>query len=676
MERLPPGMRAHLTRGERLVGWFVSLTGLGLVAGFAVYLWHVAERKGTFEPRAYYQTSINNAAGLRVGDPVMMMGFDVGEITAVIPNGPWDHFNVTIEFFVRQGGDNKYYGYIWTDSKAKIASANLLGNRFIEITKGKYGLPTVIQRGDSGKELRRLNVNWEIEQRKEKFKRGNDKAGLKAFEEKLKSYNGIINDWWVDQHRDTLANFQKWQQLSGLNSNAAHRADIDMEFWSRTSGAAKFGEFKAEEITVNWTKAATANSWSEPDPKFEHLAAALAQDDLDRLFPHEASLPGGPANPKVYYLESEESKALGDVITEVTDQISTVVGKDGAIGDLVINDDIRPLLVKLGSDGGLGDMIINKEIEPIIQKLDAVADRIATEEGYVGNLILNDELKLTIDRVNAILHDTTNVLGPLTGKLAEDAGSGGANDLHVMVADFAALMKNLKGVTGEVDKQLAANPDLVKEGLEIANAMKDLASTIETTLGTNPDLVNNLSKLTAEIDGFMQLLSRHWLFRKAAEMQAGEMKIAWDSAHLAILRFGALVEAFKMELNRQDASAGTVRPRLDDLTDAAAELSTRSDKVVYLVTDNPSRTVPLSELAQSATRLRQELHAQFERAPGLQQNVAGLARSVSEFVAVYEKNPIVREARSRTADAGPESKKTSKKRSFWGSRGSRNRDGK
>jgi len=673
MDRLPPGMRAHLTRGERLVGWFVSLTGLGLLTAFFAYLWHVAERKGTFEPRAYYQTSIYDASGLRVGDPVMMMGFDVGEITAVIPNGPWDHFNVTIEFFVRQGGDNRYFGYIWTDSQAKIASANLLGNRFIEIVKGKYGLPTVIDGSGEEPRLRRLDLGWEIERRKQEFRDKNDAAGLKAFEAKLTELGGSPEEWWVAEHRDTLINFQKWNQIAGLDSNSAVRAQLDMRFWEEAHDKSiSFHDAGTAEIARNWELAAQTNNWSVPEPNFAQLVSALDSERLGQLYPHDASMPGGPNRPKVYYLYSNESKALGDIITEVTDQISDLVGEDGAIGDLVINDDIRPLIQKLGSDGGLGDMFINKEIEPIIQKMNAVADRIATEKGYVGNLVLNDELKLTINRVNAILHDTTNVLGPLTGKLADDAGGGGTNDMHVMVADFASLMKNLKGISGEVDRQLAANPDLIKEGLAIANAMKDLASTIETTLGTNPDLVNNLSKLTAEIDGFMQLLSRHWLFRKAAEMQAVEMEDAWSQAHLAILKFGALIESFKAELSRADATAGTIEPRLNDLNDAAAELSTRSDKVVYLVTDNPSRTVPLAELAKNAARLGEELNAQFARAPGLAQNVSGLAKSVAEFVAIYEKNPIVREARSRPAETEPE-KKTRKKRSFWGNRGSRAR---
>jgi ABC-type transporter Mla subunit MlaD len=72
------------------------------------------------------------------------MGFDVGTITDIIPNGPYEFYNITIRFQVRVDAKN-YPGYIWTDSTVKVNAGDLLGGRFLEITKGAAGVPTARQ---------------------------------------------------------------------------------------------------------------------------------------------------------------------------------------------------------------------------------------------------------------------------------------------------------------------------------------------------------------------------------------------------------------------------------------------------------------------------------------------------------------------------------------------------
>lgn len=142
LQDLTPQLRTRLNRMERAVGWFVLVAAVFLVAGFAYYLHSTAKRKGWFLQKIPYQTCVSSAAGLRVGDPVKMMGFEIGEITAIIPNAPGDFYNITLRFRVKLNQDN-YPGYIWSDSKAKVNAGDLLGGRFLEITKGKGGVPTI-----------------------------------------------------------------------------------------------------------------------------------------------------------------------------------------------------------------------------------------------------------------------------------------------------------------------------------------------------------------------------------------------------------------------------------------------------------------------------------------------------------------------------------------------------
>jgi ABC-type transporter Mla subunit MlaD len=142
LQDLTPQLRTRLSRMEKAVGWFVLLAIILLAAGFAYYVYQLAERKGWFVVKAPYYTYVDSAAGLHVGDPVMLMGFPAGSITDIQPM-PANQFsyNVFVKFVLK--GPN--IGYMWTvGSVAKITTADLLGKRQIEITKGTAGYPTYI----------------------------------------------------------------------------------------------------------------------------------------------------------------------------------------------------------------------------------------------------------------------------------------------------------------------------------------------------------------------------------------------------------------------------------------------------------------------------------------------------------------------------------------------------
>lgn len=144
LQDLTPQLRTRLNQMEVAVGLFVAMATLLLLAGTGYYLKHTAQRKGWLVAKAKYYTFLRTASGIRVGDPVRLMGRDVGEITKVdmMPaDDKWSReqeFNVYVEFVVR----SPYYGYIWVDSRAKVNASDLLGNRVIELTRGVDGMPT------------------------------------------------------------------------------------------------------------------------------------------------------------------------------------------------------------------------------------------------------------------------------------------------------------------------------------------------------------------------------------------------------------------------------------------------------------------------------------------------------------------------------------------------------
>lgn len=141
LQDLTPQLRTRLSRMERAVGWFVALAMALLAFGFVYYVYHTAANKGWFLTKAPYYTYSERATGLKVGDPVMLMGLVAGQITEMTPMAPDEPYNIYVEFEIKA----PYYGYLWTEgSRAKITTADLLGKRVLEVTKGTGGYPTYI----------------------------------------------------------------------------------------------------------------------------------------------------------------------------------------------------------------------------------------------------------------------------------------------------------------------------------------------------------------------------------------------------------------------------------------------------------------------------------------------------------------------------------------------------
>ena len=140
LQDLTPQLRTRLSRMERAVGWFVMLAVFLLAFGFAYYVYTTAERKGWFQRKAPYFAFTANANGLKVGDGVKLMGFDVGQITRIeaMPAHQFT-YNVYIEFILRE----PYYGFMWSEgSHVRVTAADFLGKRELEVTKGTNGYPT------------------------------------------------------------------------------------------------------------------------------------------------------------------------------------------------------------------------------------------------------------------------------------------------------------------------------------------------------------------------------------------------------------------------------------------------------------------------------------------------------------------------------------------------------
>src|ERR1017187_4541550 len=136
LQDLTPQLRTRLNKMERAVGWFVFLATALLLFGFGYYIYHTAEHKGWFKIKAPFRVYVQSSAGLNVGDPVVMMGFPVGQITSIAPQKPYEPHNVQVQFEIVED----YFRYIWFGgSYVKVNAADFLGKRQIEMTRGTNG---------------------------------------------------------------------------------------------------------------------------------------------------------------------------------------------------------------------------------------------------------------------------------------------------------------------------------------------------------------------------------------------------------------------------------------------------------------------------------------------------------------------------------------------------------
>lgn len=141
LQDLTPQLRTRLSRMERGVGWFVFIATVLLLFAFGYYLYNVAVRRGWFVVKAGYHTYVSSSTGLRVGDNVTIMGFPVGQITAIYPMTPDAPHFVRIEFDIQA----PYFRYILSEgSFVKVEPAGFLDQRQIEVTRGTNGYPICV----------------------------------------------------------------------------------------------------------------------------------------------------------------------------------------------------------------------------------------------------------------------------------------------------------------------------------------------------------------------------------------------------------------------------------------------------------------------------------------------------------------------------------------------------
>jgi ABC-type transporter Mla subunit MlaD len=375
LQDLTPQLRMRLSKVERAVGWFVILAALLLVAGFLYYAWHTATRKGWFLTKISYQTGVNNAAGLKIGDPVKLMGRDVGEITDIVPNNPEDWYGMTVYFSIKAPN----YGYIWSDSMVRVAES-FLGNRYLEVTKGKAGPPTV------------LEANKQI-------------VGLVK--------DKLVRDRFNDLRKAALQGAAGWDP------------------------AAAWGALKAQALA--------------DQTKFYHA----------------------PDRSLVCWIEPDEAPALNERLEKLANQVEV------ALPNLFALTNRLAVVLDQGILTASNASALLTDARPVMSNLAQITAQIRDPHGSLGEWLIPTDLQRQLTGTLATANST--LLSANTTLTNTDA------QITLLASELDRTLEHLSSITSNLNSQVAANTNLVKE----------------------------VSDTIIHADDLIQGLKRHWLLRSA-----------------------------------------------------------------------------------------------------------------------------------------------------------------
>ena len=130
--------RKQLTWTELRVGLFV-LVALFVIAAGIFYV----TGQGFLGPKYRLRTYLPEVAGLSDGAPVRLDGVDIGNVESIklVPRTPGHppEKNRNIEIVMRL--DKRFQNDILSDSTASLVTEGLLGNRYVNVTRGFTGVP-------------------------------------------------------------------------------------------------------------------------------------------------------------------------------------------------------------------------------------------------------------------------------------------------------------------------------------------------------------------------------------------------------------------------------------------------------------------------------------------------------------------------------------------------------
>jgi phospholipid/cholesterol/gamma-HCH transport system substrate-binding protein len=311
----------------------VGIVAMAALIVMAVLIFLLTSSKGLFQKTVLLRTFMDDASGMTEGTPVRLNGILVGNLDSVRLTSATDPKR-TVEFdmLVKE----MYLKDIPVDSLAGISAANLLGDKFINITKGRSR-----ESVKAGAELKSLEAQ--------------DIPELMA-----QSANLLQSFQVIVKRVDSL--------LAGVEAGKGNIGKLikDEELYNRLNGIAAEGQ---QLLTDVRTGKGTISRMLYDDSLYQDLRAPLKR--VDALLADLQSGQGTAGrllkDPALY----DEARAS---LVEIRSILNGINAGKGTAGKL------------------LKDEKLYAQISQLVAKFDNTVDRINSGQGTVGQLMVNPQL--------------------------------------------------------------------------------------------------------------------------------------------------------------------------------------------------------------------------------------------------------------------------------------------
>src|SRR3954447_25768026 len=311
----------------------VGVVGLTAFVIVFVLVFLLTSSRGIFQQNETLYTYMEDASGMATGTPVRLNGITIGYLDALHLTGSHDPQRaVQFVMLVKR----RYLPEIPIDSIAAVAAANLLGDKFINITRGKD-----TRAAQPGSELKSLA--------------GQDIPELMAQSANiLQTFQGIVKR--VD---NLLAGVEAGKGNIGLLIK-------DDELYRRLNGIASEGQKLLSDVRSG---TGSISKLLYSDEFYQDLRSPIRR--IDKML---ADLDAGQGTAGRFLkdpaLFDELQKSIGELRTLVAD----VNAGKGSLGKLLKDD------------------VLHRRVDELLAKMNGTVDKLNAGQGTVGQLLVNPQL--------------------------------------------------------------------------------------------------------------------------------------------------------------------------------------------------------------------------------------------------------------------------------------------
>lgn len=122
----------------------VGVLVLAALGALAAGIFLIGDQNRIFSSKSRYTMTVLSAQGLNEGNPVRLNGVTVGVVERIILPNAADQVRLTVKFSI----ERRYSERIREDSRARIRTLGLLGDKYVEVTSGSAELPRIEPGGE------------------------------------------------------------------------------------------------------------------------------------------------------------------------------------------------------------------------------------------------------------------------------------------------------------------------------------------------------------------------------------------------------------------------------------------------------------------------------------------------------------------------------------------------